>query len=217
LARAERCFALALLIATGLREIDLAGLRWGALDCSTDAVLLADASALSLRIRRPPNGVVPPPTLQPLLKESLERLYWPVPTSVHEGLRRLHGAAGPTAGGPVLPFAERGEYRLRSVVAELMPELQLGAGPFRLVLAAAITDRFGPDIAQLALRDSFSTSLGPAYYGAVPEAVIAKLASGLLERWFGEQVPLPPSRDGYVGSRAIGQRSFDVQCSQPHG
>lgn len=127
LAHAEARFALALLIATGLREIDLAGLCRGALDSAADAVLLADVPALSLRIRRLPNGVVPPSSMQPLLKRSLQRLHWPIPALVHDGLRRSHGAVGPTQGGPVLPFAVQGEYRLRSLVTELIPELQLGA------------------------------------------------------------------------------------------
>ncbi|QCO66980.2 hypothetical protein E5843_02860 [Luteimonas yindakuii] len=202
--RAEPYLALGLQIASGLREVELGRLDWGVFDDSTDVVLLVDRPMLSLRVRRPPNAVEPPPGLVPHLKPTADRFDWPLPLSLHDALKKLAGSAGPEAGAPVLPFARYGvRYRLRESVAELLPGAQFGASRFRLVIAAHLADRHGPEVAQLALRDSFSTSLGPAYYTAVPESVLAQTLSSLLTAWFGEPAPLVPKGDSYIGSRVV--------------
>lgn len=202
LTQAEPYLALGLQIASGFREMDLAGVHWGRDVDQGDAVLLIEAPVLSLRVRRPPHAVVPPLALAPHLKQSSNRMYWPVPPSLHQLLKGLAGTLGPAPGVPVLPIARLGEpYYLRSTLAELAPGAHFGAGRFRLALAANIADRWGPEVAQLAMRDTFSTSLGPAYYTAVPEAALAQTISSVLGTWFGEQVPSAAGRDGHIGSR----------------
>lgn len=202
-ARAEPKLALALLIATGFREIDLQRIAWGLSNDEVDAAIAVDRPVISLRIRRPVNAVVPAEELRPWLEPVSERLELPLPASLHGALKELAGPGGSTTGRPVLPSIAQGAFLLRETVKELLPGAQFGAGRLRLVLAAALGERFGPEIAQLVLRDTLSTSTGPTYYGAIPEQQIATAVAELLERWFGENVPVPKARCGFLGSNLV--------------
>lgn len=204
-ARAEPKLALALMIATGFREIDLIRIAWGISNDDVDAAIPVDRPVISLRVRRPLNAVVPAEDLCPWLEPVAELLELPLPLSLHEALKEVAGPGGPSTGSPVFPSLALGEVRLRETVKELLPGAQFGAGRLRLVLASALAERFGPEMAQLVLRDTLSTSTGPAYYGAVPEQQIATAVAELLGRWFGENVPVPPGRCGYLGN-APGRR-----------
>lgn len=200
--------ALSFQIATGFREKDLGNVTWGASDHSGDAILWTDAPVLQIRIKRPAGAVTPPSSLVKNLKPSSDTLCWPIPPSLHDALKKLAGTPQPHPGSPVLPQAKYGSDRLRNVVAELLPGAHFGAARFRLVLAAALTEEFGPEVAQLAMRDTFSASLGPAYYGAVPESSVAQAVAARLERWFGEDVPIPAGRNGSIGSRLVLRDEF---------
>lgn len=54
------------------------------------------------------------------------------------------------------------------------------ASPFRKVLATQLATSFGPEVAQLVMHDTLSTSLGPAYYSWVPEGAVMSRVAGLL-------------------------------------
>lgn len=204
--RAERFFGLGLLIASGLREIDLEGLRWGSENEEGDAFVCIETPMISLRLKRPPGAVSPPIALLPDLERVTDRICWPLPPSLHQALKSLAPSPWPTAGSPVLPEkAGRlgGEYRLSEVVAEISHSVHLGASRFRLALAANLTGKFGPESTQLMMRDTFSTSLGPAYYGSLPEHALMEEVARLLTRWFGEQVRAVEGRTARVGSRLV--------------
>lgn len=200
---AEPFLALAFQIASGLRETDLALLKWGASDDQADSTLLIGPSALAVRVKRPPNAVEPSNALRPFLKATTDILHWPLPPSLHAALKGM-SSGEPEAGAVVFQMAGTpARYRLRDVVADLLPGAQFGASRFRLALAASLADRIGPEGAQLAMRDSFSTSLGAAYYTAIPEQSIARAISRILQRWFGEQAPWETARHGRIGSRLV--------------
>lgn len=202
-ARAEPFLALGFAISTGLREVDLSEVAWGEVDGSGDTVVDIDAPVMWLRLKRPPQAAVPPQDLIPFLKPCADVVHWPLPPALHRSLKALRGDLPPTGGTPVFPLGRTlgGVYRLRDVVARLLPGAQFGAGRFRQVLATHLSARFGPEVAQLVMRDTFSTSLGPAYYGWVPESEVMSEVSGLLTSWFGERVAHLGGRIAGVGSR----------------
>lgn len=198
---AEQFLGLGFAIATGMREVDLSQVRWGC-EGGGDVVLDLDAPVLWLRLKRPPQAKVPPANLVPHLKPSTEVIHWPLPPSLHEALKTLrYGSSSPD--GLVFPLGQAlgGAYRLRDVVSRLLPGVQMGAGPFRNVLATHLTSSFGPEVAQLVMRDTFSTSLGPAYYGWIPENIVMLRVSGLLASWYDEHVPHLATRTAGIGSR----------------
>ena len=200
-AGSEQFLAFGFAIATGMRELDLSQIRWGH-EGSGDAVLDLHVPVLWLRLKRPPQSAVPPEDLIQFLKPSAEVIHWPLPPRLYEALKALGGSAS-ADGSAVFPYGQTlgGAYRLRDVVARLLPGMQIGASPFRKVLGSHLAASFGPEVAQLVMRDTFSTSLGPAYYGWIPESTVMSRVSGLLTRWFDEHVPYLASRTAGVGSR----------------
>lgn len=202
---AEPFLAMGFVIATGLREVDLEGVVWGAEGVDDDAVLSIQNSTFSLHLKRPPQAVDPSPVVLPLLEQATDRIHWPVPPSLHAALKGLAPNSQPRPGSPVFAVKATGfgdAYRLREVLSGLLPGVQFGASRFRLALAANLSERFGPEVAQVAMRDSFSTSLGPAYYGALPEHSVMDAVATLLTRWFNDPILLP-GREGRVGSRLV--------------
>lgn len=199
---AESYVALALALAGGIREIDLQDVVW--IDEGSGASLGVDQNApvLYRRIRRPAHGIQPPRSIG--LEPASETFAWPLPPSVHALLLRLPG--GPSSGQRVL--TERGKtpvppYRLRDVMAHLLPTVNVGALAPRMTLACRITEKLGPEMAQLAMGDTFGMPFVPAFYSAMPEEQLAGVIADILSRRFGESVPVPTGRPGYVGSRLV--------------
>lgn len=202
-AHAEPFLALGFAISTGIREADLCRVKWGGMDDVRDVVVDIDASVIWLRVKRPPQAASPSQELTPFLKPCADVIHWPLPPVLHRALKAMHDDLGPADGTAVFPMGSAlgGAYRLRDVVRHLLPGAQFGASRFRQVMATHLASRFGPEIAQLVMRDTFSTSLGPAYYGWIPESEVMVEVSILLSSWFGEQVTPLGGRDGGVGSR----------------
>src|SRR5690606_32722803 len=67
--------------------------------------------------------------------------------------------------------------------------------------ATHLAASFGPEVAQLAMRDSFATSLGPSYYGWTPESTLMTEVADLLTTWFGQPVVPLGGRNAGIGSR----------------
>ncbi|GAA0724746.1 hypothetical protein GCM10009105_37640 [Dokdonella soli] len=204
--QAERFLALAVAIAGGLREIDLPFLRWGAEPDASYYVVAIDLPVLYRPLRRPPNAVDPPTELRECLKPVTEYIAWPLPDSVHRKLVELAMPSGAVSGVPV--FAGLADpcgmpYRLRDLIAELQPAVMSGYLPIRFAMAADIARRFGPEVAQLALGDTFTMTAAPAYYTAVPESELAEHVATIQRRWFGEVPTLLSGRECLVGSRLV--------------
>jgi hypothetical protein len=202
---AEPPAALALAIATFLREIDLPSITWGAGDRDTEEpVLDLERPILYRTIKRPPDAINPPPVLDPLLHPHTDRDRWPIPGRLHRMLRTLAPSDTPVSGSAVLPqLASSSEvsYRLRDELARLEPNAQIGAGRLRLAGVADFSRKFGSEVAQQVFGDSFSLSVAPAYYSAVPDAAIGAWAAQRLASWFGEEVLAPVSNGAFIGSR----------------
>lgn len=209
----ENFLELAFAIATGVREIDLQDVRWGPPPDDAGVFLLPDRPAVSMPIIRPPNAT-DPHGLGDKLKPVASRFDWPLPPTLHTLLKRRvasesevvghrvfamgHVAIGsPATNGP----PDRARTRLYGTILSLVPHAAMGYGRIRMALAAAISDRFGPEAAQLLLRDSLSTSSGPAYYCALSSNAASAFLSQLLGQWFGEEVPVRAGADAFIGSR----------------
>lgn len=202
---AEPYVALSLLLGGGIREIDLREVVWGTK--VDDRVHAMDPAlpVLYRRIKRPVNAVAPKPGVRPLLEPSTDVIAWPLPTTVHKLLLSLAGA-GPVIGDPVLPNLAGSAgtpYRMRKIVADIVPEAKVGAIAPRLALAARIAAGFGVEVAQLALADTFGMSFIPSYYSALPEHDLATAIAAIQSQRFGEPVATPTGRDEYVGSRLV--------------
>lgn len=205
-AAAEQVLALALLAASGIREIDLPDVVWGEGCDGRSPTVHPDRPVLFLPLQRPPHAVAPGPELAEYLSPVADAIPWPLPPTLHRLLRDLVEAGAPVRGERVLPRLANPNvvpYRLRDVMASLAPELRIGAGPVRLALAAEIARRLGPEVAQLVLCDSFSMSLAPCYYCAVKVDDLAIEVASIQQRWFGETIPWTPGDHRRIGSRLI--------------
>lgn len=200
----ERFVALALLLAGGVREIDLRDVVWGGEADAKPQSIDPVAPILYRRIKRPPNAVKPSKELSGLLEPVADVIAWPLPDSVHALLLQLAGGAH--AGQPVLPelgTALAAPYRMVDAVAHLVPEAQVGALAPRLALASELAGTLGVEMAQMAMADTFGMPSIPTYYSALPEAYVAQHVAKVQSRRFGEVVVVPSGRTGYVGSRLV--------------
>lgn len=211
-ADSERYVALALSMATGIRELDLMNVVWG----EDGEVALAIHPALPVlrkRVMRPLGAAQPPEAMNPLLEKSVDWFEWPLPPSLHHLLQGLAVEREPQSGTLVLPQASAGavSYRLRGVIAELAPGLALGAGTFRIHMAAYFAVRLGVDVAQLLLSDSLSMSTAPAHYCGCQVSMAVKTIAELQTQWFGKVEPTPgQGNDGFLGSRLV--LTHDAAC-----
>lgn len=213
---AEQPAALALAIATGIRELDLRDVVWGEEASDQKYAVDPDRPVFYRAIVRPPNGVNPAFELKEWLKPTTDRIAWPMPGTLHEILKNLAPLGVPISGKPVLPRLAAGTlspYRLRDVLSSLSPETSIGAGRIRLALAGQLTQLFGPEVVQLVLTDTFSISVAPAYYSSTIESDIISAVATIQKRWFGEEVTLLPERDASVGSRLV--LTDDAACQWP--
>jgi hypothetical protein len=195
---------LALFAASGIREIDLPDVVWGEDSGGRTPTVHPDRPVLYLPLQRPPHAVSPGPELAEHLFAAADVIPLPIPPTLHLLLRDLVQEAAPVRGERVLPRLADSHavpYRLRDVLASLAPDLGIGAGPLRLALAAEIAQRFGPEVAQLVLGDSFSMSLAPCYYCSVKVDDLAIEVAGIQKRWFGEAVPWMRGDNRRIGSR----------------
>ncbi len=202
---AEPAIALMLAIATGIRESDLALIEWGGAAEGRLAAIDPDRPVMHRAVVRPPNAVAPGAELAELLVPSVAEFSWPLPPGLHDLLKALHAGQGPRPGTGVLPLltgAFRQRYRLWDVSRALAPALGLAASQIRLALASTLAGRFGPEVAQVLLADTFSLSAGPAYYTATAESAVAGAVAQLQSEWFGEAVPVAVS-DRMFGSQLI--------------
>lgn len=203
--RAEQVLALLFSVATGLRGIEIQDVVWGVSDGAGAIFLDPQKPVLSVPLKRPSNAV-DPEGIDGWLKPVAERFESPVPPSLHAAIRRLAGKADPDAGVAVFPHADRSgkpNGRAVDILSSLVPGIQVGAGRVRMALAAKVSQRFGPEVTQLILRDSLFTTLGPAYYCAVPSQSVAECVAAVQHAWFGEEVPFPAHQDLTLGSRLV--------------
>lgn len=202
----EPYIALAFVLATGVREMDLDLVCWGE-NGSASLEVSIDRPILRRAIMRPPNAVDPGPALSALLEPSPDHLAWPLPPSLHALLVGLAGPDKPRVGSNV--FGARASdlaapYRLRDVVAKLCPNAFIGAGAFRQAMAARLARHLGVEVAQLALADTFSMSAAAAYYSAPHQSAVAAAVCDLQAAWFGESsMPAATDLPGGVGSRLV--------------
>jgi hypothetical protein len=203
---AEPYVALAFVLATGVRAIDLDQVRWGGNGTAPLEVCI-NRPILRRAVMRPPNAVNPGPGLSAWLEPSSDRLTWPLPPSLHALLTGLAGTGTPEAGSSVFPAwasAMTAPYRLRNIVAQLRPGTALGASAFRQAMAARLAHQLGAEVVQLALGDTFSMSSAAAYYSAPRRADIAAAVCDLQTAWFGESfIPAAADQHGCVGSRLV--------------
>ena len=202
-ARAEPFVALALVLAGGIREIDLRDVVWGKQDGARPYAIDPSAPVLHRRLKRPANGVLPAKHLSDWLRPSTEVVAWPLPHSVHALLLQLAGDV-PISGNPVLPLlaaSPASPYRMHDVVSHVVPDVKVGALAPRLALASEVATTLGTEMAQLAMADTFGMSSIPAYYSSMPETELAQCIALIQSRRFGETVAVPVGRHGYVGSR----------------
>ena len=201
----ETFVALALAIATGLRQIDLPALRWGSVPGACETVS-ASEPILWRPVLRPPNAVRPQPELAPCLESVADVAPWPLPDTLYTLLRGI-AHHGPIDGQPVLPRLTQAvaqPYRLYDVLKDLMPEAELGAGVFRLALGSHLAQSLGPDVAQLALADTFSMSAAPTYYSAPSQSDLIRAVSSIHKQWFGSPpAPAAQGPDTTFGSRLV--------------
>lgn len=186
---AEGPAALALALATAIREIDLEFVVWGTKASRKSAAIDPNQPQLYRAVCMPPNAVQPGPELIGWLEPSADQVTWPLPPVLHQMLRKLSPTGTPQSGAPVLPLrsivaADR--YHLWSVSRGLAPDIGLAASQARLALAAALTQRFGAEVTQLVLGDTFSTSAAPAYYSAELEGNVVAAVAEIQQTWFGE-------------------------------
>lgn len=203
--RAAQILELMLSVAVGLRGIEIQDVVWGA---SSDAGTLSldpRKPVLSTPLRRPVNAVNPMAP-EGWLEPVAERFEWPVPPALHAAIRHLAGSADPTPGTVVFPGADRSSKptgRAAELLSELVPGIQVNASRVRMALATKVSQQFGPEVAQLVLRDSLFTTLGPAYYCAVPNRSVAEFVAKVQGAWFGEVVPCPDGHGLTLGSRLV--------------
>jgi len=200
---AEPMLALALALATGIRESDLRKVRWG--DSKSLALLAIDPGmpVLHRLVFQPPNAFRPTPEVEPCLRPGSRTIDWPLPPSIHKLLCAIGGDR--FDGDPVFPRLSGSvdaPYRLYELIRAIDPSLGLGSGPFRMGLASRIAGELGSDVAQLAMADSFSMSTGPTYYSAAREADLQGVVANLHSRWFGCSASLSPT-DRTFGSRLV--------------
>lgn len=203
LSRAEPFAALGLLIATGLREIELSNIVWGANGSESNTVLDLTAPMLYRRVCRPPNAAKADNIPKAWLNTTSEYFSFPVPPTLYSILVELAGLAGPRNGQPVfglLTTTNTPRYQLREVVKELVPGAVFGAGRFRLIMASKLAQKFGSEIAQVIMADTFSLSAAPAYYGSICENQLLQFITNIQKEWFGEDFEFQNTGQHYIGS-----------------
>lgn len=202
---AEPYAALALLLGGGVREVDLREMVWGGEGVARPHAVDPVNPVLYRRLKMPANAVVPDESIRDRLAPHSDTLAWPLPQSVHSLLLALT-AGQPKAGQPILPrlsAAMHAPYRMKDVIEAQVPEAGVGALAPRLAFASEIESILGLEIAQLAMADTFGKLSVPAYYGAMPERDLAEVIGQIQARRFGEAIPVPADRSGWVGSRLV--------------
>lgn len=199
----ERYVALALAMATGLREMDLEEVVWADQESAETAIDLS-APIFWKPVVRPVGALHPPDSMRANLENAADRISWPLPASVHDLLLGLVERS-PISGSLVLPHQSGiGSRSLASSVGELLPGLALGSGVLRLNMAAHISARLGADVAQLAMGDSFSMSTAPARYCGCPVSKLVSTITNLQYQRFGATRAVQvPSKETYLGSRLV--------------
>ena len=191
--KAEPLLALGLAIAAGIRELDLAGVRWGhETDVDADHRLAVDPDQPILwrHATRPLHAFKPTDTIAPHLLAVVDVLPWPLPPRLHRLL--CQGIArNPETLFPRLTHRLE-SYRLMDVLRDLLHGKILGATPFRQALAAYLACTLGSDVAQLALGDAFSVSVAPSYYCAASVEGLWNVVAPKLASWFDSRIDLPP-------------------------
>lgn len=201
---AEPAAALSLALATAMREIDLGSVVWGKTAAGRLAAIDPDEPCLYRTVFMPPNSIKPGPELDGWLEPTVDECAWPLPPSLHQILKELSGDRGPKEGAPVLPLRSleaSDRYRLWQVSNDLAPDISLAPSQVRLAFAAELTRRFGPEVAQLVLGDTFSMSAAPAYYGSGFERDLIDAVADIQKEWFDETCRLSDRTPRIFGSR----------------
>ena len=200
----ESYVALALLLAGGIREIDLGGVVWGGEQAASPHSIDPVVPLLYRRIKLPAHAVRPDEGLSDWLQRTTDVLAWPLPPAVHQLLLMLQGS--PREGQAVLPLLGQSParpYSLHAVIDALVPSAKVGALAPRAALASRIAAKLGSEMAQLAMADTFGVPPVPAYYSAMPEHDLAKVIAQIQSQRFGEPVTAPMGRHHHVGSRLV--------------
>lgn len=201
----EGSAALALAMATGIRELDLHHVIWGTQAKGKVVAIDPDRPVLLRAVCRPPQAAMPGPHMAEWFKPSADQIRWPLPPELHALVRRLAPDEALRSGQQVLSGwgLPGGRNRLWGVSRELCPELELSPSVVRQVLAAELTRQFGPEVAQLALGDTFSVSPAPPHYCAQTDTAVARAVHELQVKWFGQSAAVPSSVPAPIGSRLI--------------
>lgn len=208
---AESVLSLAIGIAAGLRSWDLVRLRWGLESDSSDRLpehlrlsVSLHESVLIRPLMRPPNSVMPNAEVTAMCLSGIQAFRWPLPPSLH-GLLLSLSKGKPAPGSPVLArYTTPTRRRFHDTIAQLMPGLPVGLGAIRRAMAAHLAAVFGPEIVQMTMGDSFSTSVAPTHYAAADPKALRECLAVLLAEWFGEKcLPDPRTPAGHLGSRLI--------------
>jgi hypothetical protein len=202
---AERFLAVALGIASGLREIDLSDLIWGNPPCQDSLVLDSQMPIIHRRILHPDNAVNPSLDIKDKLEPNTDIFEWPIPVELHALLCNLKALSG-HAGKEVFPSktsTSTHHYLLREVLKELDPQSTGGMQRIRLALASKLAKQFGSEMAQIVMVDGFSQSVAPAYYSAMPVCQVAEFIKSVQVLWFGSAPYQYQFTSNYIGSRLV--------------
>lgn len=223
LSGAEPFIALGLLIATGLREIELSDIVWGDKADESNLVLDQAFPMLYRRVCRPPNAAKADHIPETWLDTTSEYFGFPIPPTLYAMIKELAGLAGPSNGQPVfgiLTAAISPPYQLREVIKSLVPEAAIGSGRFRLIMASKLAHQFGPEIPQVIMADTFSLSAAPAYYGSIAKDRVFQFVANIQKVWFGEVCTPKLSSKKYIGSRITlndeGARKWPESLQKSH-
>ncbi|WP_159082187.1 hypothetical protein [Rhodanobacter thiooxydans] len=204
----EPFVAFLLLLAAGLREPDLMSVTWG---CGAEGkpYMEWDHPFLHRPVVRPPSAVNPDESLAAWIVPTASHVLWPLPQVLRGLLAGLTEGAAPMRGAPVLPWltgTEEPIYRLNGVIRSLQPKLHLGAATCRSVMASELALALGPDVAQLAMNDTFAMSSASVYYTAPQQAQLVSHVARIQSQWFphdANSTPLVVAPEGHVGSRLV--------------
>lgn len=205
LREANPIIALELLIAAGLREIELSDIVWGDKDSNAYLVLDRVNPMLYRRVCRPPNAAKAENIPEQWLSPTSDMFGFPVPPSLYSRIKELTGPVGPQLDWDVFEKESAAGSRidqLREIVKKLTPDAATGVGRFRMNMASKLALEFGTEIPQIIMADTFSMSAAPAYYGSIPEERLYRFIAGIQKGWFGEDCYAASSASSNnIGSR----------------
>lgn len=202
---AERFLAVAMAIASGLREIDFSALIWNNSTGQNSLELDPQNPIIYRRILRPDQAVNPAAEMSTLLEPITDVFEWPIPVELYELLCKfkIQSKDSSNAVFPGKADTSRNHYSFQEVLKELDPQNASGMQRIRLALASKLALKFGTEIAQLVMSDGFSHSVAPAYYSALPGCQVSEFILTVQSQWFGSEPAQHSFSENYIGSRLV--------------